>query len=61
MIETKFINFKCLHMVIFVGKNSSHKSVYIKSFCISQFPHKSVIVSFKLVIMKDELTDLCGN
>ena len=37
----------------------SHK-VLMKLFCKSQFPHKSVNLFFKLVIVKDELTDLCG-
>ena len=37
----------------------SHK-VFLKSFCKSQFPHKSVNLFFILVIMKDELTDLWG-
>ena len=38
----------------------SHK-VFIKSFCKSQFPHKFVNVFFIIAIVKDELTDLCGN
>ena len=29
--------------------------------CFGHFPRKSVNLSFILVIMKDELTDLCGN
>ena len=37
-----------------------HK-VFIKSFCKSQFPHKSVDLSFILVIIQDKLTSLCGN
>jgi len=37
----------------------SHK-VFVKSFCKSQFPHKFVNF-FILVIMKDKVTDLCGN
>ena len=35
--------------------------VFIKLFCISQFPHKSVNLSFIIVIIRDELTNLCGN
>ena len=38
----------------------SHK-VFPKSFFKIRFPHKSVNVFFILVIMKDMLTDLCGN
>ena len=38
----------------------SHK-VLIKSFCKSQFPHKSVNLFFILIIIKDKLTNLCGN
>ena len=38
----------------------SHK-VFLKSFCNSQFPHKSVIYIFILVIVKDESTDLWGS
>jgi hypothetical protein len=33
----------------------------MKSLCKSQFLHKSVKLSFILVIMMDELTELCGN
>ena len=32
----------------------------IKSFCKSQFPHKSVNLFFTLLIVKDKLTDLWG-
>jgi hypothetical protein len=35
--------------------------VSIKSFCTSQFQHKSVNLSFTKVTIKDKLTDLCGN
>ena len=38
----------------------SHE-VLTKSFCTSQFPHKSVTLLFILVITKDKLTDLCVN
>ena len=36
----------------------SHR-VFLKLFCKSQFPHKSVNLFFILVIIKDKLTDLC--
>jgi hypothetical protein len=39
---------------------TSH-DVLIKSSCTSRFPHKPVNLSVILVIMKDKLTDLCGN
>ena len=35
--------------------------VFGKSFCKSQFPHKSVNLSFTLVIVKDKLTILWGS
>ena len=35
--------------------------VFIKLFCKSQFPQKSVILFYILVIMKANLTDLCGD
>ena len=38
----------------------SHK-VFLKSFCRSQFPHKSVNLSFIITNIKNKLTDLCGN
>jgi len=38
----------------------SHK-VFVKSFCKSRFPHKSVNLFFMSVIIKNTLTDLCGN
>ena len=38
----------------------SHQ-VFPKSFCISQFSHKSVNLIFTLVIVKDKLTDLWGS
>ena len=40
-----------------------HKSVnsLIKSFCKRQFPHTFFNVSFLWVMIKDKLTDLCGN
>ena len=37
------------------------QKVFINSFCTSRFPHKSVNLFFKSVMIKDELTDLCGN
>ena len=36
-------------------------SVGIKSFFTSRFPHKFVNLFFMLVMMKDQLMDLCGN
>ena len=38
----------------------SHK-VFLKSFCKSQLPNKSVNLFFILVIVKDKLTDLWGS
>ena len=38
----------------------SHRKC-IKSFCKSQLPHQSVNLSIILVIIKDKMTDLCGN
>ena len=38
----------------------SHK-LFIKSFCKSQFLHKSVNLFLILVIIKDKFTDLFGN
>ena len=37
------------------------QKVSIKSFCESQSPHKSVNLFFTLVIIKNKLTNLCGN
>ena len=37
------------------------QKVFAKLFCRSQFPHKLVNLIFLLVIIKDELTGLCGN
>jgi len=37
----------------------SHE-VLLTSFCKSQFPHKSVNLSFMITTAKNELTDLCG-
>ena len=34
------------------------KKVFMKSFCKSQFPHKSVNLFIVLVIIKDKLMDL---
>ena len=36
-------------------------TVFETSFRTSQFPHKSVNLFFILVMIKDELTDWCGN
>jgi hypothetical protein len=41
--------------------NSISHDVFLKSFCNSQFPHKSVSLSFILVMMAVKLTDLLGN
>ena len=45
--------------------NLSHRKisqkVFIKTFCKGQCPHKSVNSFLILVIIKDKLTDLCGN
>ena len=38
----------------------SHK-VFLKSFCRSQRPHKSVNLSFTVTSNKNKQTDLCGN
>ena len=35
--------------------------VFMRLFCKSQFPHKSVNLFFTFAIIKDRLTDLCGN
>ena len=37
------------------------QKVFIKSFCISQSPHKSVNLLFVHVTIKDKLTNFCGN
>ena len=39
----------------------SSQTVFKKPSCKCQFPHKFVNVFSILVIMKDKLTDLCGN
>ena len=39
--------------------NLISQKVFIKSFCRSRFPHKSVNLSF--IITDTKLTDLCGN
>ena len=39
----------------------SHIKCFEQPFCKSQFPRKSVNLFFMLVMMKDKLTDLCGN
>ena len=38
----------------------SHK-VFLKSFCRSELPHKSVNLSFTITNIKNKLADLCGN
>ena len=40
---------------------SGLKKDFTKSFCKSKFSHKSVNVLFIFVIVKDKLTNLCGN
>ena len=37
------------------------QKVFIQSFLTSQFPQKPVNLFFVLVIVKDKLTNLCGN
>ena len=37
------------------------QKVFIKLFCKSEFTHKSVNSFFILVMIKNNLTDLCGN
>ena len=37
------------------------QKVFTKSFCKSQFPHKSVNVSFIITNFDNTLTDLCGS
>ena len=37
------------------------QKVFIASFCNIQFPHKSVNLFLILVVIKDNLTDLCGS
>jgi len=37
------------------------QKVFIKFFCKSQFPHKSVNISFIITNMKNEFTNLCRN
>ena len=37
------------------------QKVCITSLCKCQFPHEFVNVFFTLAIIKDKLTDLCGN
>ena len=43
------------------GLVSNTQKEFIKSFCKSQFPHKSVNLFHILVIMKDKLTNLWGS
>ena len=43
------------------GTQFISQKVFIQSLCKSQFPYKFVNLLFILVIIKDELTDLCGN
>ena len=37
------------------------QNLFVKSFCKSQFPHKSVNLSFSITNVKNKFTDLCGN
>ena len=50
-----------MSVLLDVMSSASGCTVFIKLFCKSQFPHKSVNLFFILVIIKDKLTDLCGN
>ena len=36
-------------------------TAFLRSFCRSHLPHKSVILSFTITIIKNNLTDLCGH
>ena len=49
-----------LPVVHIVQPEPSHK-VFTKSFCESQFPHKSVNLSFGIAHIKNKLTDLYEN
>ena len=49
-----------LHREAHELSNHFAHTVFIKSFCKSQFPHKSVNLSFIITRMKNKLTDLCG-
>jgi len=44
-----------------VVRNFILQKVFTKTFGKNQFPYKSVFVFFILVMIKDKLTDLCGN
>jgi len=43
------------------GRVLISQKVITKSFCKCQFPHKLVNLFFILVMIKDQLTDLCGD
>jgi len=42
-------------------RHSYLTQVFLKSFCRSQLPHKSVNLSFTITNIKNKLTDLCWN
>ena len=44
---------------MFLGVSSLSHTLFFKSFCGSQLPHKSVNVSFAIAHMNNKLTDLC--
>ena len=48
-------------MTFRVGCGLISQNVLIKLFSKSQFPHKSVNLSFIITSMKNKFTDLCGN
>ena len=41
--------------------NLISQKMFLKSFCSSQLPHKSVDLSLTITNIKNKLTDLCGN
>jgi len=55
MVETRSKDLKAGHET---NASLISQKVFLKSFCKSQFPHKSVNLFFILVIVKDKLTDL---
>ena len=56
LCETSFQANTGVHPAAFI----SHQ-VFLKSFCRSQLPHKSVRLSFTITDIKNKLMDLCGN
>ena len=49
------------HGTLGFGFGSISQRVFIMAFFNSQFPHKCVNLVFVSVMIKDKLTDLCGN